>query len=121
MAIFPGQILYYMMSGLCNLHGIHIKRRIVFYFQCKCRNARVFDKIFTESSIFIVRAKKIQFLLLKNLSQISLHILLKSLILSCCRIEPVSSGKKLLASERVFVLFLFGWNSGRYAGFNTVE
>ena len=29
---------------------------------------------------------------------------LKSLILSCCKDKPISSGKKFLASERAFLL-----------------
>ena len=96
------------MRGLCNLRqdGIHIVRHIVFfYFQFKCRNAIVLDIIFRLNQAYLLLGSKIQILSLKSLSQIFLHILLKSLILSCYKNKPISSGKKFLASERAFVFF----------------
>ena len=66
----------------------------------------------------------IQFMLLKRSSQISVHILLKWPVLSCCKNKPISSGETFLIDRiwQIFLTFLFGWSSGRYhAGFNTVE
>ena len=77
----------------------------MFYYQCTCWNARVFDITFRLTQIYSLLESKTQILLLKNLSQISLHILLKSLILACCKNKPISSGKKFITPERAFVLF----------------
>ena len=79
----------------------YILRNIVFFFnfQCKYPNARLLDKIIWLSQVHSLAGSKIQILLPKHLSQIFVHILLKSLILFCCENNPV------LSSERVFVLF----------------
>ena len=86
------------MPGLC-------KTYCFFSFQCKCRNSWIFDKIFWLNHIYSLFESKIQILLLKL--QISVTILLKSLILSRCKNKPISSSKIFLASERAFVLFHF--------------
>ena len=77
----------------------------MFYFQCTCWNGRVFDIIFRLNQIHSLLESKIQILLLKNISQTSLHIILKSLILACCKTRPFTSRKKFLASEGAFVHF----------------
>ena len=70
--------------------------------ECPCT---LFDVIFRLNQVYLLLESKIQILLLKNLSQLSLDILLKSLIISYCKTKPISSGKNFLASERVSVLF----------------
>ena len=87
------------MSAKGRFHWI--KRHFLFLHIILC----IWHNSKTESSILTVGVKN-TFFLLTNLSQISLHILLKSLILSCCNIKPISSGKKFLASE---ILYFFIW------------
>ena len=77
----------------------------MFYFQCTCWNARVFEIIFRLNQVYSLLESKIKILLVKTFSQISLDILLRSLILACCKNKPRSSVKKFLVSERAFVLF----------------
>ena len=92
------------MSGFCNLRqdGIHIVIHIVFfYFQSKYWNTREFDLVFRLNEIYLLLECKTKIFLPQNLSQISLYIVLKSLILSYCINKPISSGKKFLA----FVVF----------------
>lgn len=82
----------------------------------------IFDIIFRLNQAYSLLETQIQILLLKDLTNISLHILLKSLILSCCMNKPISSVKNWLASERPFLIFLFGFSSGWYDDrFITVE
>ena len=71
-----------------------------FTFQCKCRNAQVFDIIIWLNHVYSLLGSKIQVLLLKHLSQIPVHIPLKTLTLCSCKNKPVTSGKIFLASER---------------------
>ena len=96
------------MPGLCNLRqdGIQIIRHIAFFiFSANIGMPVYLIQYFRLNQVYLLLVSKKQILLHKRLSQISLDILQKSLILSFCKNKPISSGKKFPASERAFVFF----------------
>ena len=84
----------------------YIIRHDAFFLSVQMWECPLFD-IFWLNHLYSLIESKIQILLLKHLSQISEHILLELLILSCYKNKPISSRKVLLASERAFALFRF--------------